>query len=38
MIKREAGACQVPKEVNTAICNGWGGMFQYSAVMIIGRD
>ena len=37
-IKREAGACQVPKEVNTAICNGWGGMYQYNAVMVIGRD
>lgn len=37
-IKREAGACQAPKEVNTAICNGWGGMYQYNAVMVIGRD
>lgn len=37
-IKKQAGACQVPKEVNTAIANGWGGMYQYSAAMIIGRD
>lgn len=38
MIKREAMGCQVPKEVNTAVCNGWGGMYQYSAVMVLGRD
>lgn len=37
-IKGQAGACQVQKEVNTAVCNGWGGMFQYNAVMVIGRS
>jgi len=37
-IKGEAGACQVPKEVNTAVCNAWGGMYQYNAAMVIGRD
>lgn len=37
-IKGQAGACQVPKEVNTAVCNGWGGMYQYNAAMVIGRD
>lgn len=37
-IKGEAGNCQVPKEVNTAVANGWGGMFQYSAAMVLGRD
>ncbi|MBE0479565.1 MAG: thiolase domain-containing protein [Dehalococcoidia bacterium] len=37
-IKKEAGACQVPKDVNTAVCNGWGGMYQYNAAMVIGRD
>lgn len=37
-IKGEAGACQVPKDVNTAVSNGWGGMYQYSAAMVIGRD
>jgi len=37
-IKGEAGDCQVPKEVNTAVTNGWGGMYQYNAVMVIGRD
>jgi len=37
-IKGQAGDCQVPKEVNTAVCNGWGGMYQYNAVMVIGRD
>jgi acetyl-CoA C-acetyltransferase len=37
-IKGEAGACQVPKDVNTAVCNGWGGMYQYSAAMVLGRD
>lgn len=38
MVKRQAGGCQVSKEVNTAVCNGWGGMYQYSAAMVIGRD
>ncbi len=37
-IKGQAGGCQVPKDVNTAVCNGWGGMYQYNAVMVIGRD
>jgi len=37
-VKGEAGACQVPKDVNSAVCNGWGGMYQYNAVMVIGRD
>ncbi|MGD8226585.1 MAG: hypothetical protein PVI20_02325 [Desulfobacteraceae bacterium] len=37
-IKGKAGDCQVPKEVNTAVANGWGGMYQYNAVMVIGRD
>lgn len=37
-IKGEAGDCQVPKDVNTAVTNGWGGMYQYNAVMILGRD
>ncbi|MEJ2717770.1 MAG: thiolase domain-containing protein [Deltaproteobacteria bacterium] len=37
-ITGQAGACQVPKEVNTAVCNGWGGMYQYNAVMVIGRE
>jgi len=37
-VKGKAGACQVPKEVNTAVANGWGGMYQYNAVMVIGRD
>jgi acetyl-CoA C-acetyltransferase len=37
MIRGDAGECRVPKEVNTAVSCGWGGMFQYSAVMVIGR-
>lgn len=37
-MKGQAGACQVPKEVNTAVCNGWGGMYQYNAVMVLGRE
>lgn len=37
-IKRRAGGCQVPKDVNTAVTNGWGGMYQYNAVMVLGRD
>jgi len=36
-VKGQAGGCQVKKEVNTAVCNGWGGMYQYNAVMVIGR-
>jgi len=24
--------------VNNAVCNAWGGMYQYNAVMVIGRD
>jgi len=37
-IKGQAGQCQVPKDVNIAVANGWGGMYQYNAVMVIGRD
>jgi len=37
-IKGQAGACQVPKEVNHTVANGWGGMYQYNAVMVLGRD
>ncbi|MCF8084406.1 MAG: thiolase domain-containing protein [Deltaproteobacteria bacterium] len=37
-VKGQAGACQVPKDVHTAVANGWGGMYQYNAVMVIGRD
>jgi acetyl-CoA C-acetyltransferase len=37
-VKGEAGACQVPKDVNTAVANGWGGMYQYNAAMVIARD
>ncbi len=37
-IKGQAGTCQVPKDVNNAVANGWGGMYQYNAVMVIGRD
>jgi acetyl-CoA C-acetyltransferase len=36
-MKGQAGDCQVPKEANTAVCNGWGGMYQYNAVMVLGR-
>jgi acetyl-CoA C-acetyltransferase len=37
-IKGRAGKCQVNKDVNTAVANAWGGMYQYNAVMVIGRD
>lgn len=37
-VKGQAGACQVPKDVNNAVTNGWGGMYQYNAAMVIGRD
>jgi acetyl-CoA C-acetyltransferase len=37
-IRGDAGDCQVPKDVNTAVTNGWGGMYQYNAVMVISRD
>lgn len=37
-VKGEAGACQVERDANTAICNAWGGMYQYNATMVIGRD
>jgi acetyl-CoA C-acetyltransferase len=37
-IKGRAGACQVPKDVNTTVANGWGGMYQYNAVMVLGRN
>ncbi|MBL7208984.1 MAG: thiolase domain-containing protein [Dehalococcoidia bacterium] len=37
-VKGQAGGCQVPKGANTAVCNGWGGMYQYNAVMVLGRD
>ena len=38
MVKGTAGECQVPKDVNNAVTCGWGGMYQYSAVMVMGRD
>jgi acetyl-CoA C-acetyltransferase len=34
----QASGCQVPNEPRTGVCAGWGGMYQYSAVMVIGRD
>jgi len=34
----QAGGCQVAKEARTGVCVGWGGMYQYSAVMVLGRD
>ncbi len=38
-IKGRAGGCQVKhKDVNTAVCNAWGGVMQYSAAMVLGRD
>lgn len=37
-VRGDAGDCQVPKDVNTAVANAWGGMYQYNAVMVIGRD
>lgn len=37
-VRGDAGDCQVPREVNTAVANAWGGMYQYNAVMVIGRD
>jgi acetyl-CoA C-acetyltransferase len=38
MVKGQAGDCQVERDVDTAICNAWGGMYQYNATMIVGRD
>lgn len=37
-VKGQAGACQVERDVDTAVCNAWGGMYQYNATMVIGRD
>jgi acetyl-CoA C-acetyltransferase len=37
-IKGEAGDCQVSREVDTAVCTGWGGMYQYNATVVLGRD
>ncbi len=34
----EAGDCQVPNEPRLGVSCGWGGMYQYSAVMVLGRD
>jgi len=37
-IKGEAGDCQVERQVDTAACTGWGGMYQYNATVVLGRD
>jgi acetyl-CoA C-acetyltransferase len=37
-IKGEAGDCQVARDVDTAVCTGWGGMYQYNATVVLGRD
>jgi acetyl-CoA C-acetyltransferase len=37
-VKRKAGDCQVDRDVDTAVCNAWGGMYQYNATMVVGRD
>lgn len=34
----EAGPCQVPNQPRLGVSCGWGGMYQYSAVMVLGRD
>jgi acetyl-CoA C-acetyltransferase len=34
----EAGGCQVPGSPRVGVTCGWGGMFQYSAVMVLARD
>lgn len=34
----QAGGCQVPNDPRIGVTCGWGGMFQYSAVMVLGRD
>jgi acetyl-CoA C-acetyltransferase len=36
-LRGDAGKCQVPN-ARTAVTNGWGGMYQYNAVMVLGRD
>ncbi len=38
LLSGQAGGCQVPKEARTGVCVAWGGMYQYSAVMVLGRD
>lgn len=37
-IKAQAGDCQVERDVDTAVCTGWGGMYQYNATVVLGRD
>ena len=37
-IKGQAGDCQVERDVDTAACTGWGGMYQYNATVVLGRD
>jgi acetyl-CoA C-acetyltransferase len=37
-VKGQAGDCQVERDVDTALSTGWGGMYQYNATMVIGRD
>ncbi len=37
-VKGLAGGCQVDRDVDTAISTGWGGMYQYNATMVVGRD
>jgi acetyl-CoA C-acetyltransferase len=37
-IKGRAGDCQVERDVDTAACTGWGGMYQYNATVVLGRD
>lgn len=37
-VKGKAGDCQVDRDVDTAVCNAWGGMYQYNATLVLGRD
>lgn len=37
-IKGQAGECQVERQVDTAACTAWGGMYQYNATVVLGRD
>lgn len=37
-VKGQAGDCQVERDVDTAVCSGWGGMYQYNATVVLGRD
>ena len=37
-IMGQAGLRQVPKQLNKTVSHGWGGLFQFVTVTVLGRE